>query len=116
MQIASLRNLQQKQQQLKPPTNPPSTKEIQQDDAWDPNLIEADDDYDIYNNNNKNTQIDTDDVFKNYYYGNDELSMLHIIGLVILIIGLFVIKRKFGSGDTGRWRDTIPNRRRSAMF
>ena len=42
----SLRNLQQ-QQQLKPPTNPPSTTEIQQDDAWDPNLIEADDDYDI---------------------------------------------------------------------
>ena len=113
MQIASLRNLQQ-QQQLKPPTNPPSTTEIQQDDAWDANLIEADDDYDIYNNNNKNSQINTDDVFKNYYYGNDELSILHIIGLIVLVGGLlFVVKRRF-SGH--RWNDTIPNRRRSAMF
>jgi len=118
--MTSLRNLQQPQHQLKTPTNPPSTKEIKQDDAWDPNLIEADDDYDVYNNNNKNNIMDrnTDDVFKNYYYnGNDEFNMLHIIGLIVLIGGLlFVIKRKFGSGDTGRWRDTIPNRRQSAMF
>ena len=109
----SLQNLQQ--QQLKPPTNPPSTIEMQQDDAWDANLIEADDDYDIYNNNNKKHIMDTtDDVFKNYYNGNDELSMLHIIGLIVLIGGLlFVVKRRFGGH---RWNDTIPNRRRSAMF
>jgi len=118
MQITSLRNLQQ-QQQLNPPTNPPSTTEIQQDDAWDANLVEADDDYDVYNNNNlnKNNMIDTtDDVFKNYYNGNDELSLLHNIGLIVLIGGLlFMVKRRFSSGD-GRWNDTIPNRRRSAMF
>ena len=48
----------------------------------------------------------TDDVFKNYY-GNDELSMLHIIGLIILIGGLLFVARKrlFSGGDTGRWRD-----------
>ena len=105
--MTSIRNL----QQLKPPTNPPSTTEIQLDDAMDPNLIEIDDDYDIYDNKNK--IIDTDDVLKNYY-GNDELSLLHIIGLIVLIGGLlFMVKRRFGGH---RWRDTIPNRRRSAMF
>ena len=113
--MTSLRNLQQ-QQQIKPPTNPPSTTEIQQDDAWDANLAEADDDYDVYSNNNykKSHIMDTDDVFKNYYNGNDELSILHIIGLIVLIGGLlFMVKRRFGGH---RWRDTIPNRRRSAMF
>jgi len=111
MQMTSLRNL---QQQVKPPTNPPSTTEIKQDDAWDPNLIEADDDYDVYDKKNLHIMDTTDDVFKNYYYGNDELSLLHIIGLIVLIGGLlFVVKCRFGGH---RWRDTIPNRRRSAMF